>query len=339
MGFPSDIQEKALVACARRCCICHKFCSFKIELHHIVQKADGGEDTFDNCIPLCFDCHADVKAYNARHPKGKKYTDSELKAHRDQWYQKVQNDYQSDPFFFKSIHERKIEKKDTEKSLVETISSLDTILSDLNNSDSQGATENTVKNLQEKDRNTSNSVDYTFSAPETFKKELELLFGRIKNLNDEKQSAVDLGLKGPVKATEKEIQTIQLQIQILQKRIEIIEQGYEFWDKIGFLSACEACYIFDSWHSIGVVEDGQFTGNEDVDVRIPKDVLKTLKPAIESKLFKEFILCVAVEPPDDPDSFLAQWVGYYLFGSPPNLDTSENDDLFLIDGWNDEGFE
>jgi 5-methylcytosine-specific restriction endonuclease McrA len=89
MGFPASVVEKALLWCGRHCCVCHKFCGVKIELHHIVAKADGGEDTFDNCIPLCFDCHADVMAYNPRHPKGRKYTGSELKAHRDRWYEVI----------------------------------------------------------------------------------------------------------------------------------------------------------------------------------------------------------------------------------------------------------
>ena len=62
-----------------------------MELHHITQRSDGGGDTFDNCIPLCFDCHAEVKAYNPRHPKGRQFTETELKAHRDNWYQKVAN--------------------------------------------------------------------------------------------------------------------------------------------------------------------------------------------------------------------------------------------------------
>lgn len=91
MGFPTDVAEKVLVDCGRSCAICHKFCGTKIELHHIVQAADGGEDTYENCIPLCFDCHADVKAYNPRHPKGRKYTEDELKAHRDRWYSSVSN--------------------------------------------------------------------------------------------------------------------------------------------------------------------------------------------------------------------------------------------------------
>lgn len=89
MGFPSEVAEKALIDCGRHCCLCHKFCGIKIELHHIKQHADGGEDTYENCIPLCFDCHAEAKAYNPRHPKGKAYSNSELKKHRDNWYEKV----------------------------------------------------------------------------------------------------------------------------------------------------------------------------------------------------------------------------------------------------------
>lgn len=91
MGFPKGVAEKALVDCGRCCAICHKFCGIKIELHHIKQAADGGEDTYNNCIPLCFDCHAEVKAYNPRHPKGRQYTESELAFHRDKWYEKQKN--------------------------------------------------------------------------------------------------------------------------------------------------------------------------------------------------------------------------------------------------------
>ena len=79
MSFSDKVAEDALVACGRCCSLCNKFCGTKIELHHIEQMADGGDDTLDNCIPLCFDCHADVKTYNTEHPKGKKYTPSELK--------------------------------------------------------------------------------------------------------------------------------------------------------------------------------------------------------------------------------------------------------------------
>lgn len=91
MVFPADVAEKALLDCGRCCCICHKFCGFKIELHHIIQKSEGGEDSSKNCIPLCLDCHAEVKAYNPKHPKGRKYTESELIEHRNRWYEKVKN--------------------------------------------------------------------------------------------------------------------------------------------------------------------------------------------------------------------------------------------------------
>ncbi len=91
MSFPESVAESALLNCGRHCCLCHKFCGTKIELHHIVHKADKGEDTYENCIPLCFDCHAEVIAYNPKHPKGRKYTETELRIHRDRWYEKVKN--------------------------------------------------------------------------------------------------------------------------------------------------------------------------------------------------------------------------------------------------------
>ncbi len=89
MSFPPKVAEQALLNCARHCCVCHKFCGVKIELHHIKPIPEGGKNIYDNCIPLCLDCHAEVLSYNPKHPKGKKYTRSELRGHRDRWYEKV----------------------------------------------------------------------------------------------------------------------------------------------------------------------------------------------------------------------------------------------------------
>ena len=86
MAWSKEIKDKVLVKCGRHCCICHKFCGIKMELHHIKHKSEGGEETFENCIPLCFDCHADQKSYDHKHPKGTKYSREELKGHRDKWY-------------------------------------------------------------------------------------------------------------------------------------------------------------------------------------------------------------------------------------------------------------
>ena len=89
MGWPSQIKEDVLVACGRRCCLCHTFCGPKMELHHIQLQSEGGENSFDNCIPLCFNCHADMSSYDHKHKKGTKYTTTELKRRRDDWYEKV----------------------------------------------------------------------------------------------------------------------------------------------------------------------------------------------------------------------------------------------------------
>lgn len=91
MSFSDSTRDAVLVACGRHCGICRKFCGIKIELHHIRLKSQGGLDTFDNCIPLCFDCHADMRSYDHKHPKGTKYSETELKQHRDNWYAKVKN--------------------------------------------------------------------------------------------------------------------------------------------------------------------------------------------------------------------------------------------------------
>lgn len=114
MGFSAEVRDKALIACNRCCCICHKFCGTKIELHHIRQRADGGDDSFDNCIPLCFDCHADMGKRDPHHPKGKQYSARELIGHRDNWYQKVQN----------SITSRDIQVCDEDKKLFDKICSI-----------------------------------------------------------------------------------------------------------------------------------------------------------------------------------------------------------------------
>lgn len=95
MSFPENVANEALVRSERCCCICHKFCGPKMELHHIIQKADGGEDTLENCIPLCFDCHSDMGKADPRHPKGKRYSEKELRMHRDNWYKKVENGFKT----------------------------------------------------------------------------------------------------------------------------------------------------------------------------------------------------------------------------------------------------
>lgn len=89
MSFSEEIKTKAMIACGRCCCICHKFCGNNMEVHHIKARAEGGQDIYENAIPLCFDCHAEVRQYDPKHPKGIKFTEKELIMHRDEWYRKV----------------------------------------------------------------------------------------------------------------------------------------------------------------------------------------------------------------------------------------------------------
>jgi hypothetical protein len=85
MGFNRDEANKLLVACHRRCCVCHRFCGIKIELHHIQPTENGGYDSIENAIPLCFECHAEVQLYNDAHPRGRKFRPNELREHKEQW--------------------------------------------------------------------------------------------------------------------------------------------------------------------------------------------------------------------------------------------------------------
>ncbi|MEP2240467.1 MAG: HNH endonuclease signature motif containing protein [Maribacter sp.] len=97
MGFSKEIKDELLVLCARHCCVCNKPVRLKIEIHHILPKERGGEDTLENAIPLCFDCHCDAGHYNPKHPKGSKFSPEELRKHKERWFQKVENNHIQPP--------------------------------------------------------------------------------------------------------------------------------------------------------------------------------------------------------------------------------------------------
>lgn len=86
MPFPDSVKTAVLLRCKRYCCKCHKACGVNIEAAHIVAEAEGGPNTEENCIPLCFDCHAEIGHYNRDHPKGNKYRPAELRVLRDETY-------------------------------------------------------------------------------------------------------------------------------------------------------------------------------------------------------------------------------------------------------------
>jgi len=57
-----------------------------MEIDHMVPQAEAGPDTYDNGVPVCFECHAEIHSYNPQHPRGRKFQPGELRAHRDQWF-------------------------------------------------------------------------------------------------------------------------------------------------------------------------------------------------------------------------------------------------------------
>lgn len=90
MPFPVEVRERALLAAARHCCVCRRYKGVLLEVHHITPKSKGGEDTFENAIALCFECHAWAGHYFSGHPKGSKYSPEQLRAAREQWYARVE---------------------------------------------------------------------------------------------------------------------------------------------------------------------------------------------------------------------------------------------------------
>ena len=83
MSFAQDVKEEALLRSGRRCCVCLRFKGIKVEVHHIDPKAKSHDNSLQNAIALCFDCHTDAGHYNQKHPKGNKFSPSELRKHRD----------------------------------------------------------------------------------------------------------------------------------------------------------------------------------------------------------------------------------------------------------------
>jgi len=86
MPFPNSVREEVLVKAERHCCVCHEFAGRSINVHHIQQEAEGGNNTSANAIVLCLRCHAEAGHFNSKHPLGTKYSPSELIKHRDAWF-------------------------------------------------------------------------------------------------------------------------------------------------------------------------------------------------------------------------------------------------------------
>lgn len=57
MSFNDNIKTQAYHRQNKRCAMCRDKLDGTYEAHHILRKADGGNDSLDNCAMLCGDCH------------------------------------------------------------------------------------------------------------------------------------------------------------------------------------------------------------------------------------------------------------------------------------------
>jgi hypothetical protein len=88
--FKKTDKIKMLLWCDRHCCLCDKPCGIDIEIAHIKDKQDN---SFDNGIPVCYDCHSKIGMYNELHPLGSKITAEEIKQRREQIFDKYTRQY------------------------------------------------------------------------------------------------------------------------------------------------------------------------------------------------------------------------------------------------------
>lgn len=78
--IPPERVDSMMVKCGRRCCICRRFRPTKLQVHHIIERSQGGSDEEDNLIVTCFSCHSDV---HTKVPFARRFSVEELKGHRD----------------------------------------------------------------------------------------------------------------------------------------------------------------------------------------------------------------------------------------------------------------
>jgi hypothetical protein len=54
-----------------------------MQIHHIEPDSENGPGDYDNGIPVCLDCHAEIESHSNM---GRSFTAAELKEHRNRWF-------------------------------------------------------------------------------------------------------------------------------------------------------------------------------------------------------------------------------------------------------------
>lgn len=80
MTVSSEHAAEILAKCARHCSICRRFRPLHLQVHHIVERTEGGTDDLDNLIAICVSCHSDV---HSNTKLTRRFSVKELQLHRD----------------------------------------------------------------------------------------------------------------------------------------------------------------------------------------------------------------------------------------------------------------
>jgi hypothetical protein len=80
--FSQAVADALLADCRRHCCVCLRWAGQHTHIHHIVPDAKSGSGEYDNGIPVCLDCHAEIES---KSNMGRRFTADELKIHRERW--------------------------------------------------------------------------------------------------------------------------------------------------------------------------------------------------------------------------------------------------------------
>jgi 5-methylcytosine-specific restriction endonuclease McrA len=92
-----------------RCCLCH---DIGVEVHHIIPRAEGGNDKAENAAPLCPSCH---EKYGAN-PTKRKF----VREARDVWYEICERRFGEDPSRLEEIR-RTLDNVATKEDLEELL--------------------------------------------------------------------------------------------------------------------------------------------------------------------------------------------------------------------------
>lgn len=86
MSIAQKLVDQIMVLCARHCCVCRRYRPLNLHVHHIEEQAVGGDDSEDNLIATCANCHAEVHTTTKL---TRRFTSNELKLQRDAVYKLV----------------------------------------------------------------------------------------------------------------------------------------------------------------------------------------------------------------------------------------------------------